>query len=149
MKEQCYEDETYFSWCSRQTVILRPDNNAANSASRAMGPGDVGASLPSEKTHSSRYRNVPPWRQRDLLANVNPFLSKTRTPVTSTPTMVNFSILNQTVDVRAFFYLRIFNTYAVSIKMSNFLSMFIWNEIAKSLPSALVFIRCSRTPIEY
>jgi hypothetical protein len=40
------ENIFYASLCSRQTVVLRPDNDAANSANRAIGPGEIDTSLP-------------------------------------------------------------------------------------------------------
>jgi hypothetical protein len=39
-------DFSYASLCSRQTVVLRPDNDDANSANRAIGPGEIETSLP-------------------------------------------------------------------------------------------------------
>ena len=37
---------SYFSLCSRHTVVRRPDKEAANSARRAIGPGEYETSLP-------------------------------------------------------------------------------------------------------
>ena len=37
---------SYSSLCSRQIVVLRPDNDVANSANRAIGPEEIETSLP-------------------------------------------------------------------------------------------------------
>ncbi len=42
-------DKSIVSYCSlfsRQIVVLRPDNDVANSANRAIGPGEIETSLP-------------------------------------------------------------------------------------------------------
>lgn len=99
---------SYDSLCSKQTVVLRLDNSAANSAMRAIGPGDI---------------------ETSLLANGKPLLSHTRTPLTSTPTMVNLSNLEKARNVSFPLILQVLSppppTYALSIKLSNFLSILI------------------------